>query len=255
MMRHDVDTEPFALRRPYLFVLSLLGIQLLVGAVAGAVVSFAQLGMFVYWSSTTIALSLIGAALLTHLGWWRKVGFRRSERPALHFLLWIPLCPILVWNVSQIDVTSLVSPLRMTGLLALTLVAAFFEEVFFRGLTLRALAPKGVWKAALATAFLFSLMHLSGALAGSDPGMVAGRLAYSAAIGFAYAAYALHTGLIWPLILVHALANFAELIDQEMIFETSASGETDLIRWLIYVVVFAVYGTWMLIRCPAPDRD
>ena len=58
--------------------------------------------------------------------------------------------------------------------------------------------------------------------------------------------------LIWPVILVHALANFASFIDQESIVQTDAPGQADLIRWLVYVVIFAVYGTWMLRRIDRP---
>jgi membrane protease YdiL (CAAX protease family) len=136
----------------------------------------------------------------------------------------------------------------MLGWLVLTTLAAFVEEVFFRGLMLRALEPKGLWKAAVLTALLFGAMHGFNALAGSDLGMVVGQTAYATAIGFAYAAYALHTGLIWPLILVHALANFADLIDRKAIVQADAPGEADLIRWLVYVVFFAVYGVWVLRR-------
>lgn len=111
---------------------------------------------------------------------------------------------------------------------------------------LRALEPRGVWHAALVTALVFGVMHLLTAFAGSDTGMVMGRTLYAAAIGFAYAAYALRTGLLWPVIVVHALANFADLIDQETIFQESAPTEADLIRWMIYVLVFALYGILVL---------
>lgn len=243
-----MNEQVFPLRRPYVFAVILLGIMLVVGIIAAVVVRVMELNMFVYWGATSVVQALIGALLLARLGWWRRVGFRRSERPGLHLLLWIPLCPILVWNLSQIEVTELVSIGNMLGLIVLTALAAFVEEVFFRGLMLRALEPRGLWKAAALTYLLFGAMHGFGGLAGSDFGMVAGRMVYATAIGFAYAAYALHTGLIWPLILVHALANFADLIDQETIFEASAPGNADLIRWLVYVVIFTAYGILVLRR-------
>lgn len=242
----NLVATPFVLRRAYLFAIALLMVQLVVGALVGAIVSIANLGMFLYWCLTSISLALIAALLVSWLGWWRRIGFRPSQRPVVDSLLWVPLCPILAWNVYQIDFDSLVTPLRMVGLLLLTALAAFVEEVYFRGLMLRALESKGVWRAAALSAVLFGLMHLLNALAGSDLAMTAGRVAYAAAIGFAYAAYALHTGLIWPLILVHALANFADLIDQETIFTAEAPTEADLIRWLIYVVIFTIYGSLML---------
>jgi hypothetical protein len=198
-----------------------------------------------------VALALVGAALLTRLHWWRHVGFRRSGRPGLDFLLWLPLCPILVWNLSQIQTTELVGPQRMLLWLAITLLAAFVEEVYFRGLVLRALETRRICKAAVVSALLFGSMHVFNLLAGTDAVIVAGQVAYATAIGFAYAAYVLHTGLIWPVILVHALANFADLIDQDKLVGSDTPGEADLIRWSVYVVFFTVYGVWVLKRTPA----
>lgn len=248
-----MNTASFPLRRPYLFSLLLVCMQILVGAAAAAIVAVGKLSMFAYWSATTVAVALIEVLLLARLGWWGRVGFRSSPCPRVDLLLLIPLCPILVWNLSQIKVAALVTPTRMVLLLLLTVLAAFVEEVLYRGLMLRALAPRGVWRAAVVTALLFGVMHLLTAFAGSDLGVVVGRSVYAAAIGFAYAAYVLRTGLIWPVILVHALANFADLIDQEVLFQESAPTEADLIRWLIYVVVFTLYGALVLRGITRPE--
>jgi membrane protease YdiL (CAAX protease family) len=193
-------------------------------------------------------MAVIGVALLTRLGWWHRVGFRRSEQSGLHFLLWLPLCPILIWNISQIHVDELVSPGRALMWLGLTAIAAFVEEVFYRGLMIRALEPRGLWKAALVPALLFGATHVVNSLSGFHWDIVAGQVVYAAAIGFAYSAYALHTGLLWPVIIVHALANFADLVDQEVLVQGDSIGQADLIRWMIYAIIFISYGIWMLRR-------
>lgn len=249
-----MSAKTFPLRHPYVFAVVLLATVLLAGVLAAVVTEVADLSIVVHWSAMSAVLALIGVVLLTRLGWWHRVGFRRSERPRLDFLLWLPLCPILVWNLSQTQVAELVGPGRALLWLALTGLAAFVEEVFFRGLMLRALEPRGLWKGAVLSALLFGAMHGFNGLAGFDWRMVLGQTAYAAAIGFAYSAYALHTGLLWPVILVHALANFADLIDQEVVVGSEPPGEADLIRWLVYVVFFAVYGTWVL-RKTTPPRS
>jgi len=249
-----MNANTFPLRRPYLFAVLMLATVLVAGILAVAAAEVANLSVVAHWSAMSAALALIGALLLTRLGWWRRAGFRRSERPGLHFLLWLPLCPILVWNLSQIQVAELASPTRMVLLLALTALAAFVEEVFFRGLMLRALEPRGLWRAALLPALLFGAMHAFNGMFGLDWHIVAGQTVYAMAIGFAYAAYVLHTGLIWPVILVHALANLADLIDQEVVLQGDPPGEADLLRWLVYAVFFAAYGIWVLRRTtPAPS--
>ena len=221
-----MNSKVFAWRHPYIFVALLL--------------------------VTVMVLAVIGAVLLSRLGWWRRVGFRRSERPRLHFLLWLPLCPILIWNISQIQVAELVSPSRALLWLGLTAIAAFVEEVFYRGLMIRALEPRGLWKAAMLPALLFGATHVFNRLSGFDWGIVAGQVVYATAIGFAYSAYALNTGLLWPVIIVHALANFADLIDQEVLVQGDSPGQADLIRWSIYAVIFIGYGIWLLLRTTPP---
>jgi membrane protease YdiL (CAAX protease family) len=247
-----MSAESYPLRHPYIFAVLLVVTVMIAGVLALVVTDIVEASVLVHWSAMNVALALIGVVLLKRFGWWRRVGFSRSERPGLHFLLWLPLCPILVWNLSQIQTAELVSPERMLLWLAIVALAAFVEEIFFRGLMLRALEPRGLWKAAVLSALLFGSMHVFNGLTGVDWVIVAGQTAYATAIGFAYAAYVLHTGLIWPVILVHALANFADLIDQETLLGSDPPGEADLIRWSVYVVFFAVYGTWVLKR-PTPS--
>jgi membrane protease YdiL (CAAX protease family) len=250
-----MSTKAFSLRHPYIFVVLLLVTVLVMGFVAVVVAEVANLSVVVYWSGMNVVLALIGAVLLARLGWWHRVGFRRSERPGLHFLLWLPLCPILIWNLSQIQIAELVSPGRALVWLGLTAIAAFVEEVYYRGLMIRALEPRGLWKAAMLPALLFGATHVFNGLAGFNWGIVAGQVIYATAIGFAYSAYALRTGLLWPVIIVHALANFADLIDQEVVVQGDSPGQADLIRWLIYAVFFIGYGIWMLRRTtPSPSH-
>lgn len=252
-----MSAEPWPLRHPYIFAVLLVVTVMLAGVVAVVVADILEASVVVHWSAMNVVLALLGVVMLQRLGWWRRVGFRRSDRPGMDFLLWLPLCPILVWNLTQIHTAELVSAQRMLLWLAITALAAFVEEVYFRGLMLRALESRGLWKAAIVSAALFGAMHVFNILAGADRVIVAGQTAYATAIGFAYAAYVLHTGLIWPVILVHALANFADLMDQETLIGGEAPGEADLVRWSIYVVFFAVYGIWVLKRTNAaePERE
>jgi len=249
-----MSAETKVLRHPYVFAV-LLVVAVIVAGVLGVVVAeVTGVSLAVQWGGMNVALALIGTFLLTRFGWWRRVGFRRPDRPGPDFLLWLPLCPILIWNLTQIQATELVGPQRMLLWLAMTLLGAFVEETYFRGLMLRALEPRGIWKAAVLSALLFGSMHVFNLLTGTDWTIVGGQTAYATAIGFAYAAYVLYTGLIWPVILVHALANFADLIDQQTLVGSDTAGGADLIRWAIYVVFFAAYGIWVLKRTTASSR-
>ncbi len=88
----------------------------------------------------------------------------------------------------------------------------FVEEVFFRGLILRAIAPRGLWKAAIISSIVFGLLHSLNPLAGANPLDTLLQLGYTLAIGFGFAAVALRTRVIWPLVLIHGLIDFASFL-------------------------------------------
>ena len=90
------------------------------------------------------------------------------------------------------------------------LLAAANEELFSRGLILERLARAyrpGI--AVAVTAALFGLQHLSAlALTSRGSADVLGNVLASGVYGFALAAFQLRFRWLWPLILLHAAANF-----------------------------------------------
>jgi membrane protease YdiL (CAAX protease family) len=53
-------------------------------------------------------------------------------------------------------------------LMALACLVGLVEEAFFRGLILQALAPAGLWRAAVLSSAVFGVMHLLNLLYGAD---------------------------------------------------------------------------------------
>ncbi len=103
---------------------------------AGAVAQVAgRPGLWLYAIANGV-LAVAVVAVLTAMGWWRKVGFRAPRRP--RDLLWF-LVPFLPVALNLIPGVEFVDALTVTGLLLLALAVGFVEESVFRGLMLTAL--------------------------------------------------------------------------------------------------------------------
>jgi len=189
-----------------------------------------------------IILTLTGAGLLTALGWWRRVGYTTGVPRAALALLLVPVLPVAINLAFGLNASSFQQVLMA---LVLALMVGFVEETFFRGLILRALAPRGEWLAAIVSSVCFGLLHTMNMIAGKPPFEAALQLVYATAIGLGYAAFVLRTGSIWPLVLAHAAIDFVYFISA--VQHVNAPGLEFAIT-LGTTVVFLVYGIWLLLR-------
>lgn len=153
----------FATKHPYRFTALLMAAIVLVYLASGTAAALLKLPA----SNTSnvfllanLALAILGAALLTGLRWWRVVGFRAPAEPCDLLLYWLPCALVLVnlasgvaLGFAQLGVGRVAYFVAMTGLIG------FVEEVFFRGLILRALV----------SAVLFGVAHALNALSGANP--------------------------------------------------------------------------------------
>lgn len=108
--------------------------------------------------------------------------------------------------------------------------SAILEDgrIFFRALILQALASCGIWRAASGSSIIFGLMHVLNLLYGADFLATLLQAAYAGAMGFGFAAVTLRTGPIWPLIVIHALIDFAGFVTAGSTLMTSMTS-TDTI--------------------------
>ena len=121
---------------------------------------------------------------------WRHVGWLAA--PVL-----VALVP-LRWGWSP-DPTTLVA-------LALGYAATgVYEELWFRGLVLRAALPLGPGRAAALTGGVFGASHLANVLFGQNVAVTAAQAVGAAAFGFGYAVLRLRTNALWFLAGTHAL--------------------------------------------------
>lgn len=169
---------------------------------------------------------------------------RHPYRFSFALLLYLPAFILPVGSLSfGVAVTAL------PALLSFALLAAasgFVEEVIFRGLMLRALRPRGAWTVVLVSAALFGLTHALNVLAGYDPLYAALQVAYALAIGFGFGVLVLKGGLIWPLVIAHALGNFFAFINDGQI------GPHLYIVTGLYILVFGGTGLYWMLRKDSP---
>lgn len=250
--RHDL--QALDVRRPHLFTALIVVTVVLVLVAAHAAASALDLPTGRLELAAEAALAALAAILLTRLHAWRDVGFRPLRTPRDLRLYWIPLFPVLPVLGTAIASLAGIEPGRLASYLALAALVGFVEETFFRGLILRALVARGTWRAAIVSSVLFALAHGANLLVGADPAATLLQVGYAAAIGFAFAAVALRTGAIWPLVIIHGLIDAAAFVTADGTVATGIS-TTDVLVQAGYAVGFVVYGVLVMPRTGRPAAN
>ena len=160
--------------------------------------------------AANVAVTVLAVVLVTVRGLWSRTGLTRLWRSPWALLALLPLvAEALSWAFRGSEIGP-----PGAGWWALTLLlTGVNEELISRGVVLdrleSAFAPL---PAVSLTAVLFGLQHLSAlALTGRGPVDVLQNVALSACYGFALAAFQLTFRWLWPLVLVHALADWTTL--------------------------------------------
>jgi len=236
-----MNENSFHMRHPYLFVTILELVIIAVAIIVGTMTKRLGLPDYTLYGGTMLILSVITALTLQKMKWWETIGFR-SFNDKYFLLLIVPAIP-MIGNLFG-SYRSLEVGFYFYYLL-LTIMSGFVEEGMYRGLMLRVLLKKGVWKSVIITSLIFSLSHLMNALAGWNWQHVALQLCYAFAIGFGWAAFALRTGTVWPLMLIHFLNNFFSFIKSEDLIKSLQSSKPSLggiIYTIVLSIIFIIYG-------------
>lgn len=149
-------------------------------------------------------VSVLVAAGVTALRWWRDVGYTPPSQ--WRHAGWLALPAVLtllplVAGIKPIDAGTyglLIAGYALTG---------FAEETMFRGVLVKLLERRSPLAIATITAILFGLVHLSNILIRGNPGVIAAQAIGAAAFGFGYAALRQRTNTLVPLIATHMLTD------------------------------------------------
>lgn len=239
---------------PYLFALFLMAVLIGTSLVASLLIFLFNLsGETVQVYRVLIEDILrggIAVLLLSRLGWWQLVGYT-LERPANLRLFWLPLVPAVMNLIPGIRVIAFSDFFLF---LIIALLVGFVEESYFRGLMLRAFASRGAWRTAIITAVFFGLLHTLNIFADWNTAYVFQQVIYATAIGFMYAALAIRTGVIWPLILAHAATDFTAFLAVGTLAPPSASVSYEALSIIDILILFVFIGYGIFLLAPR-QRD
>lgn len=125
-------------------------------------------------------------------------------------------------------------------------LVAVSEELMFRAVLLQSLLERqAVWPAVLVSSALFGVAHTVNGLANGDLGGALWQSLAAFLQGVGYAAIRLRTRSVWPMVLVHALWDFALVTSM---LTTASTGEGSILPFvaLLAVLPLFLYGVFLL---------
>jgi membrane protease YdiL (CAAX protease family) len=213
-----------------------------------------------YFASTigrVVSIALL-LAVLARLEWLRPAGLTRPGR----WPTWLIVLPLLAYSmaVSTYAMTGgfnfRFSAPALPGVAALFLMThALFEEVVFRGLVMVAFVKvwggttRGLTRSVLVSSLIFAAMHLVNVLGGNPLPVVLLQSAGALFQGILYGALLLRGRSIYPVAILHGLANVAAYV---MLTANPSAGTTPS-AWLLQSVLMlplAIIGTYILRDMP-----
>ncbi|NTW39550.1 MAG: CPBP family intramembrane metalloprotease [Cellulomonadaceae bacterium] len=203
---------------------------------------------------TEALLATAAAVLVTRRRMWREIGFRRLATPRDLRFYWIPALPTLLALLPATLNPHDLAPGMIAAIALLAVLVGFVEETFLRGLVLRWLLPGGRWRAVLVSALAFGLLHALNVVGGADPGSTALQVVYATGIGVGFAAVTLRTGVLWPLVVLHATTDLAGFV---AIGATSAPHATlaSAVASLVWTALFVGLGVVVLRGMDRRERE
>jgi membrane protease YdiL (CAAX protease family) len=189
--------------------------------------------------------AVFAIALVTYFRLWRTTGFLTASRGRVAILL---LLILIAEALIRAFPDGLIDEAPGFGLWGLTLLlVGFNEELISRGVVLERMRTNfsPIWAVTI-TASLFGLQHLS-AFATSDRGAldILTNVLASASYGFALAAFQFRFSWIWPLMLIHAAADFTSILGRAPYGDLFAA---------VTCVIFVGYGVYVLRAGPGRVR-
>jgi CAAX protease family protein len=107
---------------------------------------------------------------------------------------------------------------------------------------LRALRIRGLWQAVIISSLFFGIVHLLNAAAGANLAATLLQVVYAVAIGLMYAALALRTQTILPLIVTHGLTDFFGFLAFNATIVTTGFSTLVFIVTAGEIIVYTVYS-------------
>jgi membrane protease YdiL (CAAX protease family) len=139
-------------------------------------------------------------------------------------------------------------PRLAVALVALAIVVAVSEELWFRGLLVDALqSARMPWVTIIASAVLFGVPHLPG-----GPAAMLNALAVTLAVGIPYTVVRLRCGSLVPLVVGHALIDAWAFLHTASVTPQGSPDAGDVAATLVLPSLVAIGYLWWFTRTPRP---
>jgi hypothetical protein len=236
-----MERKSFLEKHPWIFAIALiLGMELILISV-----SFIESKLGLYAIDPLAGLSEIPVlaivlVIIWKLRWWREIGLRKPKNLKV-LLFFIPAIPMFIGSYNTLPYFSIRDQVYF---ILVAIIGGITEELVFRGLLLRVLRPKPLWVSICVPAIIFGLLHFVNY---QSTGVIHTILLvnYAIALGFCGAIMVTRSGILWPMMIAHAMFNFLSFVGPRPVTDTNGyTIASDVIRWLS--VWYLVAGLFLL---------
>lgn len=201
--------------------------------------------------------SCIFIGIMLKFSWAREAGISQSYN-LWHKRWFIIISPMLIiglinftgvqWNALQISWLSLIT------LLSDNIAVGLFEETMMRGFAFYVLyrawqhQSNGIYKAAIAQALIFGLLHLFNLASGFQVDVIA-QVIYATLLGIGFAGVVAYTRTIWTAVFAHSFINIIGSINTTLnpnYIDSPNSVASYIILTTIILVLVTLPGLWCL---------
>jgi membrane protease YdiL (CAAX protease family) len=176
------------------------------------------------------------SVLVTRWRSWDRFGWRPPLSRSV-WLLWLPA--VLFVTSAASGKPDQTAPGHVIVSAIAVLLVGFTEEMWFRGVLLTSLMPRGPWLAVVVSSALFGAFHLLG-FGAFGIRSVATQAIQAFAIGLMFAAGRVRTASLWPLIVLHAGFDFVGFLHKNI--NPAPISRTAVPSLLALVAVSLVYA-------------
>jgi len=247
----------FASRQPLIFVILVIVISLVIRILAFLLLVLFQVDQAnpIVGPIANLAATLFLVFLLWSFDWVKAAGVASWGQ----WKGWIAAFILLTYYLVELTYSffgefSFSVPSEAVSGLALpsVFIAAFFEEILFRGVILYALVSvwgstrRGLLQAAAVSSFLYGAIHGLNAFMG-DPSEALGQIAIALFEGIWFAAIVLRWGSIWPTVLLHVVPNWV-LRTKALSIPDFYGTSNSYILAVLFGLPLVVWGVWLILR-------
>ena len=244
--------EQFSTKRPVAFGLAVTFVFFLM-VIVSAVLGNLWPGEEIYGQPGNIIGRFISVLLmltmLSRFGWLRPAGFTSLGGLHIWLIILVPLAYAIVTSAFALTGSFIFSVSSLTGLVTLfILIAAFMEEIIFRGLILHGFiriwgsTKLGLIKSVLVSSLLFCSIHLLDFLSGRPLAAVLLQSLEAFFLGIFLAILVLSSKSIYPAAFFHSVLNLAAYLSFASLGVEPTSASWFLLGLIMLpLVLFGIY--------------